>query len=326
MLRSFLLIFAFLATPLASADQCQLFPEITQDSSSMVYPVSMIEAKWMSCKSHLTGEIRIGTRNLVIGGNHHVLLVDPYSMKTVIEKDMCWLCSEVAPETFQSTRYQTAIQRLTKSVDGQFARAGLRRSENSLSGVIVTADLCPSAKKMDRDFIEHLISSARTVPIPIAFALSGKWLKAHPVDFQYLKSKVQARSLDVTWVNHSLTHPYHSGLPDKENFLRSAGVKMANEILENERLMIENGITPSVFFRFPGLISDQKLLSYLQSHGLIPIDADAWLAKGEIPHEGSVILIHANGNEPKGLKEFSKLWNEARLPTPLEPLTSAPRK
>ena len=35
---------------------------------------------------------------------------------------------------------------------------------------------------------------------------------------------------------------------------------------------------------------------------LIPLGSDAWLAKGEAPRKGSFILVHGNGNEPKGVK------------------------
>jgi len=35
---------------------------------------------------------------------------------------------------------------------------------------------------------------------------------------------------------------------------------------------------------------------------LIPIGSAAWLAKGETPRAGSLILVHANGNEPEGIR------------------------
>ena len=43
------------------------------------------------------------------------------------------------------------------------------------------------------------------------------------------------------------------------------------------------------------------------SYGLIPIGSDAWLAKGQPVHKGSIVLIHGNGNEPVGIKDFIRL-------------------
>jgi len=40
----------------------------------------------------------------------------------------------------------------------------------------------------------------------------------------------------------------------------------------------------------------------IYDYGLIPLGTNAWLAKGEKPENGSVILIHGNKNEPYGIK------------------------
>ena len=71
--------------------------------------------------------------------------------------------------------------------------------------------------------------------------------------------------------------------------------------------MLERKLLPSVFFRFPGLVSDQAIFDKILALGLIPVGTDAWLAKGQWPTEGSIVLIHANGNEPLGVKDFIKL-------------------
>jgi hypothetical protein len=67
---------------------------------------------------------------------------------------------------------------------------------------------------------------------------------------------------------------------------------------------MQKGITPSVFFRFPGLVSDHEIFEQILNLGLIPIGSDSWLAKGQWPDTGSVVLIHANGNEPVGVHNF----------------------
>jgi len=74
--------------------------------------------------------------------------------------------------------------------------------------------------------------------------------------------------------------------------------------------MLRNGLLPSVFFRFPGLVSDQQLVFKITDFGLIPIGTDAWLAKGQAPQAGSIVLIHGNGNEPVGVNDFIALIKE----------------
>ncbi|WP_063653705.1 hypothetical protein [Candidatus Arsenophonus triatominarum] len=47
----------------------------------------------------------------------------------------------------------------------------------------------------------------------------------------------------------------------------------------------------------------------IKNLGLIPIGSNAWLAKGEQPKSGSIVLIHGNGNEPAGIKIALNLIN-----------------
>ena len=37
---------------------------------------------------------------------------------------------------------------------------------------------------------------------------------------------------------------------------------------------------------------------------LIPLGANAWIAKSQKPQNGSIILVHGNKNEPQGIKMF----------------------
>jgi hypothetical protein len=71
--------------------------------------------------------------------------------------------------------------------------------------------------------------------------------------------------------------------------------------------LLQYGFLSSVFFRFPGLVSDQQVVDSVVSYGLIPIGSDAWLAKGQPVHRGSIMLIHGNGNEPVGIQDFIRL-------------------
>ena len=65
--------------------------------------------------------------------------------------------------------------------------------------------------------------------------------------------------------------------------------------------MLSAGLEPSVFFRFPGLVSRPDVFEKVVALGLVPLGSDAWLAKSrQPPAEGSIVLVHANGNEPLG--------------------------
>jgi hypothetical protein len=108
------------------------------------------------------------------------------------------------------------------------------------------------------------------------------------------------------------------------NFLLLPGVDPDFEILETERLLIANGGTPSLFFRFPGLVSSSPLMQAVRRHHLIALGANAWLALNEKPHDGSIILVHPNGNEELGLKIYARDSAAGLLPTPLKPLDEAP--
>lgn len=76
--------------------------------------------------------------------------------------------------------------------------------------------------------------------------------------------------------------------------------------------MIERGLVPSVFFRFPGLVSAPDLVGRVAALGLVSIGSDAWLAKKQEPGPGSIVLVHGNGNEPYGVRRFLDLLKRER--------------
>jgi hypothetical protein len=45
---------------------------------------------------------------------------------------------------------------------------------------------------------------------------------------------------------------------------------------------------------------------------LIPVGSDAWLGLNQWPKEGSIVLVHANGNEPIGIHRFLELMHKER--------------
>ena len=203
---------------------------------------------------------------------------------------------------------------------GFLQNAGL--AHGAAAGAFVTGDLCPSRRPLDRPFFDKLaIEGPHT---PVALSISGLWLLHHFADYRWLLDRQAAGALDILWVDHTYHHPYRRGVPDDRNFLLTKGVDADAEILDTERLLIANGQTPSLFFRFPGLISSAPLMQAVRRHHLISLGADAWLALGQRPGEGSIVLVHPNGNEEAGLALFDRDLAHGAIARPLEPLIAAP--
>ena len=116
----------------------------------------------------------------------------------------------------------------------------------------------------------------------------------------------------ITWVDHSFHHRFDPALPLAHDFLLEPGTDLEAEILRTGQVMLEHGMVPSVFFRFPGLVSSRALFDRVVAHGLVPIGSDAWLAKGQGPSGGSIVLVHGNGNEPLGVEKFLQLLHAER--------------
>ncbi len=192
--------------------------------------------------------------------------------------------------------------------------AGFRQFMPNQKGIDLTIDLCPSIRPLDRVVFTDLIHEVGQVekPVPIAISITGRWMNMHPDDLNWLKEMDKSDELNIVWVNHSYNHFTEKGVPLKMNFMLAPGTDINTEVLNTEIAMLERNITPSVFFRFPGLVSDQQIYSKIVNLGLIPIGSDAWLAKGQWPVPGSIVLIHANGNEPIGVQDFINLLRKER--------------
>jgi len=182
--------------------------------------------------------------------------------------------------------------------------------------IFLTMDMCPSQKKgYESEFIANLTNQNGTTPI--AIAITSKWIENHEDAFKEIAQNPQ---LDITWINHSHTHFYDKLLKDHENFMLHVNTDVQKEVLELEKTLIERGAVPSVFFRFPGLIFDEKLLKEIkENYFLIPIGSHAWVAKNEKIQNGSIILIHGNKNEPQGIEML-----EEKLPALVKKYTFKP--
>ncbi|NVM61789.1 hypothetical protein FHW88_000065 [Mucilaginibacter sp. SG538B] len=245
-------------------------------------------------------------------GRNYLLMVNPQTLETKINESSFYqikpLTMEQAREFFKSTPYQKALSKAEKqSVNIQ--DAGIESGIPKQTGISLTADLCPSHRPLDKRIFTDIFTEFKKVerPVPIALSITGIWMRQHPQDLDWLKQMQANREIYITWINHSFNHRVSLKAPLKENFLLEPGTDISYEVLETEQAMLRNGLLPSVFFRFPGLVSDQQLVYRITGFGLIPVGTDAWLAKGQQPQNGSIVLIHGNGNEPVGVNDFIKL-------------------
>jgi len=248
------------------------------------------------------GSVQIAIRAIGEGKERTYLVVDAETLDTSLigEKELGRPATKAG---WERTRYAMALEKYNAPSRG-LQDAGLRRA--AAGGLYLTIDLCPSSREMDAGLFKTITgeSPRKGRPFPVAVAASGLWMKRHEDELAEILELERKGALSITWVNHTMTHPYSPGAPLEANFMLKAGVDLEKETLENEEEMIKRGLLPSPFFRFPGLVSDSKLLAKLKTLSLIPIGADAWLAKGEKPRKGSIILVHGNGNEPAGVKKL----------------------
>jgi hypothetical protein len=245
-------------------------------------------------------------------GKHYLLLVNPQTLETRIDESSFYQIKPMsllqARTFFFKTPYEKALYKANKqSVSIQ--DAGIEDGMPKETGISLTADLCPSHRPLAREIFTDIIAEFKKVeqPVPVALSITGVWMRQHQQDLEWLKKLQANHEIYITWINHSFNHRVSLKEPLKENFLLEPGTNITYEVLETEKAMLKNGLLPSVFFRFPGLVSDQELVYKITDFGLIPIGTDAWLAKGQQPQAGSIVLIHGNGNEPVGVKDFINL-------------------
>jgi hypothetical protein len=252
--------------------------------------------------------------------NHHdyYLVVHPQTMATEIalltDQKIVAASLPDLQRQFALSPYSKALAEATAN-SNKFQDAGLTHSLPEERGISLTIDLCPSQKPLDRYLFRDILAAFARVerPVPLAIAVSGIWMEQHPADLRWLSGLVQSGRITIDWINHSYHHQYDPRLPLRRNFLLEKGVDLNEEILKTEQKMIVCGLTPSVFFRFPGLVSDHDEFARVLAYGLIPVGSDAWLAKRQKAGPGSIVLIHGNGNEPLGITKFLALIGSERL-------------
>jgi hypothetical protein len=264
------------------------------------------------------GATVVALRAFTRGGEPSHWVVDPKTLGTRVVP-VARLRVEPRPwnairREIADTPYGRALRDAEKN-EKPLQGAGLTRVRPDRPGIDLTLDLCPSQRPLERRLITTLVQDLgrEERPLPVAIALTGAWMKEHPEDLVWLLSLEREGTLAITWVNHSFHHRASPTLPLASNFLLEPGTNVRAEVLDTEKAMLSAGLQPSVFFRFPGLVSRPDVFEKVVGLGLVPLGSDAWLAKSrQPPAEGSIVLVHANGNEPLGVRRFLDLLRSER--------------
>jgi hypothetical protein len=290
---------------------------LTPAQSTIRPPVQDYQRYFASCTSVTSPHLYITLRRFQHGGDILYLAVNPEDLSTLIlRRDQVSIETgswDSILERFRNTPYVRALREASENAD-VIQDAGITHFSSIEKGANLTVDLCPSPRPLDRELFVRIINlfGEEEKPVPVAISVTGLWMEAHERDLEWLKELQESREIAIVWVNHSYHHRTSRRLPLKENFLLEKGTDVQAEVLQTEIRMIEEGIIPSVFFRFPGLVSDKEIFEQILGFGLIPVGSDAWLGKNQWPKKGSIILLHGNGNEPIGIERFVELLEKEK--------------
>jgi len=292
--------------------KCRIFNDVVA-SGSLTSPIENFQVIRQDCGQY------VATRTMRYQNRNFKLIVNKDTIETAIVREDCVQCKTEYMDLRYSSAFETIILRHTEA-PYTLANHGLKSYQNSGEGQVISVDLCPSSRPFDRPLFDKMIAQIPNKPIPVTLAVTDLWMKKYSTDLEWLKEQYLNGNLLITWMNHSATHPYKQGARLEKNFLLAPGVDFDQEVLGNEISMIQFGLIPSVFFRFPGLISSESLIMRLRDFSLVPVGSLAWLAKGEQVDLRSLILIHGNGNELAGIFKMIKLIDQNVIyPRALEP-------
>jgi len=250
------------------------------------------------CYLDKNAHVQVALREFDMDGNSTVWSVDAATLETRLDNSR-----QSYLEKCSISEYS---QLLDKSISKPFPMQndGITSNEN---GIVITTDLCPSSKKgFEKQLYLDLMKKFKK-PVPVTLFVTGRWIDKHLASFKQFQKWQDDGNMSVTWGNHTYTHPYHPSKPLSENFALSKDYNLTKDTLMLEQKLLSEGVIPSIFFRFPGLVSDKKSMIDIGNLGLVTIGSNTWLAKNQKIKKNSIILLHGNKNEHKGVVMFEKL-------------------
>ena len=177
-----------------------------------------------------------------------------------------------------------------------FGNSGELENLKGYKNIVLTSDLCPTKNNYDRIFYDNLekMRSEDHINIPLIIFFSGKWIVKHIEEMKEIKTS----GLDFIAGNHTYNHNIIMDEVEKQN------IKLETEIENTDRAMLENGILPSYFFRFPGLKKRPEDFETLSRLNMIAIDANQWMGKSS--KNWGILLVHSNGVVSQEVRAFLK--------------------
>ncbi len=269
------------------------------------------------------GHLAVAIRRYYIDSTPYFLIVNPTTLQTKVLPVTDFKSRSTNPQAAPGYYTMASLEKMPylialsnySSPPYQLQNYGLTHANNAVQGMFLTIDMCPSSKPFEEAFFKSLVELSNNThqPIPIALSMSGLWMINHDKEFDWLIEQQKNNKLTITWVNHSFTHIYYRDLPIDKNFMLIRPNDFVDEVLETEKILLQKGQLPSVFFRYPGLVADKDLILKLHELSLIPLGSNAWLAKGETARQGSIILVHGNSNEHQGIVDMMLLLQQNDL-------------
>lgn len=279
-----------------------------------------------NCREISSGKTVRAFRKFERDREKQLLIADVKTLETRVVSPETLNCDDSTADTeANQSKLQLALDQSVKE-PFTLSNDGIQHASTPVQGTFLTADLCPSLHgQFEYRFFDELekIATRTGTPTPIALAVSGGWINHHGRELEEILRLQSTHKISVTWVNHSNSHPYFPHKEDSDNFLLVPSVNPEREIQGVEIKLLERGLVPSIFFRFPGLISNESWIRTLNRYSLISLGSNAWLAKNERAKPGSIILVHANGNEVLGISKFLKQLPQIESIGPFLPLSKA---
>ena len=188
---------------------------------------------------------RVVLRRFAQGGRQLALVADPVSLNTEIAPQ-AGLPAECRPwdgvrAALAGTRYGEALADAERNETG-LQDAGIVHALPREQGVVLTVDLCPSRRPLDRSLFDAVIAEfgPEERPVPLAVAVTGLWMLEHPDDLAWLLDRVRSGAVSITWIDHSFTHRFEPTAPLARNFLLEPGTDLESEILRTEQADIRH--------------------------------------------------------------------------------------
>lgn len=288
-----------------------LYINKTKEASKLNFDLTQIKAYHQIKKYYkYDNQLFMSIRSFQYKETHYFLILNLDTLKTNILSSKTIKNYKNISQPTRTTTYNKLLKTALKNTNS-LSNAGVTEAFTREKGIYLTIDMCPSKKHgFEKGLFKRLINSKKEGKTPISIAITYKWAINHQKEFSWLLK--QKEHIDITWINHSKTHYYNPKIKMlKKNFMLHDSTELRSEIFDVEKMLILNNQIPSLFFRFPGLISDKNLVQQvIENYSLIPLGTNNWLVKSQKEFKlNQIVLVHGNLNEREGISLFNQYYD-----------------